>query len=186
MSDQLSADKSAVPEKKKFFDSVKSKVILGIIIITAVLISIKGIAIAQHIHKHGGDPVGMIIGRISEKLDLNQAQNQQLEKIRDDIRQKMDSKKQNRESDFETFANEFRNNSIDRNKLIEIAEKREKDREEMRNFMMDKLIEFHSMLTSEQRSKVIEVMKDMKDKFGPGKGPGDRPDRDTDDRFRRN
>lgn len=185
MIDQQKSEQTQIPQKKKFCRSVKSKAILSILIIVGLLILIKGIAFAQHMHKHGGDPVSMLIGRISEKLNLNESQKQQLDKIRDDIHQKMESKKQNRENDFDAFADEFKNSSINKNKLIEIADKRENEREEMRSFMLDKLIEFHSILTPEQRSKAIEEMKNMKDKFGPGKGKDDKQDRRPDDNFRK-
>ena len=186
MTDQINEKQTSLPQKKKCFASPRSKVILAVLIVVVLVITIKGIAVAQQMHRHGGDPIGMLIGRISEKLDLSEAQKQQLEKIRNDIHQKMENGKQDRESDFEAFANEFRNSSIDKNKLIEIAEKREKEREEMRSFMLDKLVEFHSLLTPEQRSKAMDEMKNMKDKFGPDKRPGDRQDRDSDDRFRKN
>lgn len=35
----------------------------------------------------------------------------------------------------------------------------------MKDFMMDKMIEFHDLLTPEQRIKAVDAMKEMKGKF---------------------
>lgn len=182
MSVQINQEQLSVPVKRKLFMSFKSKLFLSMLIAAALLIAVRGIATAQNMHGFGDDPLGMIMGRISESLDLNSSQKQHLEKIKDEIRVKMDSKKQDRENDFEEFAGEFKKGTLDKNKLNELAVKKEKDREEMRNFMLDKLVEFHAMLTPEQRNKVIEEMKNVKEKFRPGNEPGDRHDRGPGDR----
>lgn len=184
MSDQINQNETNTSKKKTFFGSTRSKVILSVIILIVTLMAIKGIAVAKHLHKFGDGPEGFIIGRISEVLDLNSTQKAQVEKIKDEIKKKMETKKADRDNMFEEFANEFKKESLDKNKLNEFAIRKDQEHKEMREFMTDKLIEFHSILTPEQRTKAIEEMKNMKEKFHKGKGPGHGHDNDRPDRFR--
>jgi Spy/CpxP family protein refolding chaperone len=91
----------------------------------------------------------------------------------------MESKKPVRENKMEEFADEFRKDNIDRNKLLELGQKKEQEMKEMKEFMLDKIIEFHSILTPEQRNKAVDEMKNMKEKFGK---MHDRQGRPGDDR----
>ncbi|MDQ3022313.1 MAG: Spy/CpxP family protein refolding chaperone [Bacteroidota bacterium] len=106
-----------------------------------------------------------MIGMIVEKLDLSDNQKAQVEKIRDEIKAKRDLRKGIRENLMEDFANEFKKDNMDKSKLRELDQKREQSMQEMKDFMMDKLIEFHNLLTPEQRTKAVETMKEMKNKF---------------------
>lgn len=165
MSDQNIKDELNKSVKKRFSFPVKSGLIISLLVIAAVLILIKGIAFAQHLHKSGEGPEGFIIERISEKLDLTASQKTEVDRIKSEIKQKMEANRPDREGMFSEFSEMFKSDKIDKSKIMEEMNRKEIQREEMKSFMIDKLIEFHSILTPEQRSKAVEFMKEMKEKF---------------------
>ena len=132
-------------------------------VLAFILTSVFGIVYAKKKFRDG--PEGFIMGMIAEKLDLTADQKAAVEKIKDQIKEKMDAKKGNREEMMDEFANEFKKDNMDRNKLKEMDQQREQNMQEMKNFMMDKMIEFHDILTPEQRIKAVDAMKEMKGKF---------------------
>lgn len=170
MSDQINQE-DQIPEikKTKFFKSTKVKIILSVVIVLFTVVTIKGIAFAKHFHKLHDGPDGFIIEHLVKNLNLTEVQKAQVERIRDQIKEKMEANKPDRKNDMDDFANEFRKDKMDKNTLKEIHQKNEKKHEEMKEFMLDKLIEFHDILTPDQRNKAIENMKDMKMKFHEGR-----------------
>lgn len=191
MSDQIKQE-SRIPEKKprKFFGKTPVKVIVAVILILFAVITLKEIAMAKHFHKfydgpHGfikDGPHGFIIEQIAGKLNLDENQKAQVDKIREQINEKMEANKPDRKNDLDEFENEFKKDNLDKNTLKQIMEKKDQKREEMKDFMLDKLIEFHKILTPEQRTKAVEIMKELKDKFHDKAGKdkfnkGPRPER---------
>jgi DNA integrity scanning protein DisA with diadenylate cyclase activity len=77
----------------------------------------------------------------------------------------MDSKKKDKPDEMSDFANAFKQDKLDKQTLESISKNQEADREEMKSFFMDELIKFHDVLTTEQRLKVVEKMKEFKDKM---------------------
>lgn len=171
MSDQINQENlnPEQPEKKvRRLRSKSKKVILSVLIIIFSVFAIKGILFARHIHKFADGPGDFIIERLSENLNLDAAQIAQLEKIKDEIKAKMEANKpgkDQRESMLNEFAEEFKKDNLDRNKLKELEDRKEMKMQEMKDFMMDKIIEFHNLLTPEQRIKAADNMKEMKMKF---------------------
>lgn len=149
--------------KRKSCRSRKIRFIIPVLVLAFILTSVFGIVYAKKKFRDGPD--GFLMGMIVEKLDLNSDQKAQVEKLRAEIREKMDAKKDNRESMIDEFANEFKKDNMDRNKLKELDQKREQNMQEMKDFMMDKMIQFHNILTPEQRIKAVDAMKEMKDRF---------------------
>lgn len=160
-------------QKKKCI-SGKMRFIVPAVVIAFILSSVFGIVYAKKKFMDGPD--GFLMGIIAEKLDLSSDQKAQLENLRNQIREKMESKKGNRESMMNEFADEFKKENMDKNRLKELDQKREQDMNEMKDYMMDKMIEFHNILTPEQRTKAVDLMKEMKDKFHDRMDrPKDRP-----------
>jgi len=165
MSDETNKDQQIPKKKNSFLSSTKSKVILSIVIVILAVLAIKGIAVARHFHKFADGPHGFIIEKISENLSLTTEQKAQVQRISDQIKERMGTKKSTHENMLEEFANEFKKDNIDRNKMKELSEKKDQEMQEMKIFIMDKIIEFHDLLTPEQRNKAVENMKEMKGKF---------------------
>ena len=162
----------------KLYKFFKLKFIIPVIIAAFLITATFGIVMAKK--KFADGPGGFMMGMLVEKLDLNESQKAQVEKIRDEIHSKMESNKDEHQSMMEDFASEFTKDNMDKNKLMELDQKRVQDMKENKDFMIDKMIEFHNILTPQQRQKAVDIMKDMKGKFGHGmhKGPNGRDDSD--------
>lgn len=161
-----SSHENKTPEtnsKKTYFKSSKIKIISSVVAVFILISAIGGVVWAKKKFRDG--PHGFLMGRIVEKLNLNDNQKAQVEKIKDQIKERMEAKKGNRENIMDEFANEFKKDNLDKSKLSELDQKRTQNEQEMKDFMMDKLIEFHNILTPEQRLKAAETMLEMKNKF---------------------
>lgn len=165
MSDNISQENKFTGKRKTFLKSGKFRIILAVIVLLVSVLTIKSIAFAKHIHKFKDNPHGFLIEKLSENLNLTAEQKAQVEKIGMQIKEKMESKKQQREDMFSQFAEEFKKENPDKNKMMEEMKKKELESQEMKEFMMDKIIEFHSILTPDQRIKAVENMKNMKHRF---------------------
>jgi Spy/CpxP family protein refolding chaperone len=106
-----------------------------------------------------------MIEKVIKDLDLNDGQKKEMDIIHEEIKAKMESNKQNRDNDFNEFANLFKQDKLDKAQLTALADKHEGNREEMKSFFMDELIKVHDVLTADQRSKAVDKMKEMKEKF---------------------
>jgi Spy/CpxP family protein refolding chaperone len=111
-----------------------------------------------------------IANRISKKLDLTESQKAELNQIKDEIVGKIKSKEnvEKRKELRTAFFEMFKGDSMTKENLKDLYQKKEGEDKEMREFLMDKLVQFHKMLTPEQRTKVEEWMEKFARKFEEG------------------
>lgn len=148
--------------KKRFS---KRRIILSILIVVVIIAGAAGISFAQKMKQmRDNGPLFFMMERISKELNLDDKQKADLNKIHDEIKAKMESKKQDREKDMTDFENLFKQNTISKDDLKTLVTKHDQDREEMRDFYMDEFVKFHDLLTPEQRQKAIDKMHEMKEK----------------------
>jgi Spy/CpxP family protein refolding chaperone len=153
-------------DKKAIKSKFRNKIFLSSLIIILIVIGIVGIGFTQKVkdfRKNG--PWPFIIDKIVAELNLTDEQKANVNKIKDEIKTKMDSKKKDKPDEMSDFANAFKQDKLDKQTLESISKNQEADREEMKSFFMDELIKFHDVLTTEQRLKVVEKMKEFKDKM---------------------
>lgn len=162
MNDSEMATQEGTPQNKPEKKNHK-KFIISLIAVVIIFTSVFGIVYAKKKFKDG--PHGFIIEMLTEDLNLSENQKAQVERLKGEVKEKMESNKPHMESGLEELAVEFKKDQLDKNKLKELSNKREQNKEDMKEFMMEKLSEFHSILTPDQRSKVVDNMKNMKDKF---------------------
>lgn len=149
------------PERKK----ILKKVLLFSVLFVLIASLGGGLVVAQKVKQfRDRGPLFFMMEKITKELDLNENQKAEVDKIREEIKAKMESKKKEREGDFNEFENAFKQDKLDKQVLKDLAAKREANREEMKEFFMDELIKFHSILTPEQRLKAVEKMKEMREK----------------------
>jgi Spy/CpxP family protein refolding chaperone len=108
-----------------------------------------------------------IANRISKKLDLTESQKAELNQIKDDIIGKIKSKENvaQRKELRAAFLEMFKGDSLTKEKLMDLYQKKEAEQKGMREFLMDKLVQFHNMLTPEQRTKFVEWIEEYAKKF---------------------
>jgi len=119
-------------------------------------------------HFHGrfcGPPekrAEMIVEKISDKLDLTDEQVSKLNKIKDDILVKGKVFKKMRTDMHAEAIVQIKSDKVDQIKLNQMLAQREVKMRELRPFIVKKFAEFHSMLTPEQRNKLVEKLEYFK------------------------
>lgn len=143
--------------------------IIGSVVTLLLIVGIAGIGFAQKFrHLQDDGPLGIMLGKISNEIDLNEQQKAEVQKIKDEIKTKMETKKQTHMNRFSEFEDLFKSNNFDKKALQDLYQKHEADRQEMREFMMDEMVKFHDILTPDQRAKAVDKMKEMREKFRKG------------------
>lgn len=167
--EELNQNKPAarVPENKsKTKRKVSSKKLLlwGFIVFFMVA-GTAGIGFTQKVKQfRDKGPMFFMMKKITDDLNLTDQQKTEVDKIREEIKAKREEMKKNRVSHKKDFENAFKQDRLDKETLKSIMQKRDAEKEEMRDFMLDKLIKFHAILTPEQRTKAVEKMHEMKEK----------------------
>lgn len=144
----------------------KRKVIIGAVLVLFIITGVAGLGFARGFYdKHRGDgPWGFMIEKIAGELDLNDQQKAEVEKIKDEIKAKMEANKQDRENGMTEMEQMFRSDTFDKQKALDLMKQHESKREEMKNFMLDEVAKFHSILTPDQRNKAVDKMKEFRQK----------------------
>ncbi|OHD69286.1 MAG: hypothetical protein A2W19_15930 [Spirochaetes bacterium RBG_16_49_21] len=99
-----------------------------------------------------------IVKKLTRTLDLTEEQVEKLNKIKDEIL----AATKNIRNERKAFRNEalvlVKSEKLDRNAFNNLISRREQAWNELKPLIIDKLIEFHSMLTPEQKNKLAEKM----------------------------
>lgn len=170
MDTSLNEQKEPNKPASKLSGLLKLKFIIPAIIAALLLTTTFSIVMAKK--KFADGPGGFMMGMLINKLDLTESQKAQVEKIRDEIHARMETKMNDHQSMRDDMASEFAKDNMDKNKLMELDKKRQQDMDDNREFMMDKMIEFHNILTPDQRQKAADFMKESKENFRRGMGNG--------------
>ena len=109
---------------------------------------------------------GRVVKMISKKLDLTDGQKEKLESIKDEILEMHASRAEIRSHRRAEVTALIRSESLDSGLLLEKIEAYQEDRDQVRRFMVEKMIDFHAMLTPGQRNRLAEHMDAFHDKAG--------------------
>ena len=142
--------------------------LISITVLVAGTFALNGCAHRGFHRFGGGSPekrAEYIVDKISDELDLTDPQKAKLNNIKDEVIAKHKSRKDKYEGAFSTLQSEIKKDKMDEKLLLSKIDEFSKDREEMHAFMVSKLVEFHSMLTDEQKQTLIDKMNEMKEKF---------------------
>ena len=117
------------------------------------------LAIVNCRHHSLADRADWIAKRVASELDLNDKQKAELQRIKKEI---LDKRK---ELDVKMFPDEIvdqiRQAQIDEAKVNKAFETSGTKRDQMRVFMTKKFIEFHAVLTPEQRNKLADKVTEL-------------------------
>ncbi|MCD6311659.1 MAG: Spy/CpxP family protein refolding chaperone [Elusimicrobia bacterium] len=146
----------------------------GLIIVGAVLLLAVGLFISKKLH-HGkfrrhGPPheriANFLIKRISSELELTERQQDTVNRIKEEILSKRKERTGSREDIKNAVIKQIKSSSFDKEEVMTLIEEEKFYKEKMGHFMIDKLAEFHAILTPEQKEKLAEKI----EHFGRGKG----------------
>jgi len=97
-----------------------------------------------------------VVKRISSSLDLSKEQVEKLNKIKDELLSRIKSRPNDREAVHKEFIGMVKSDKLDKNMVENFINKREERMKELKPLLIDKIVEFHYILTPEQRNRVVE------------------------------
>jgi protein CpxP len=104
-----------------------------------------------------------ITERIKSKLELNEAQREQLDGIKQEVVAKIAEMKKDRKSTREELLMQLQNDTIDQGQIKKLLDRKRARMDELSNMMIDRLAKFHSTLSKEQKEKLVKYLKDKHD-----------------------
>jgi periplasmic protein CpxP/Spy len=104
--------------------------------------------------------VDRVTEKLKSKLDLNAAQQEQLDGIKEDLTKKMAEMKKNSASKKEEFLSLLQSDTIDQARLKTMVNERKARMDEFASLMIDKLVKFHSTLSPEQKERLVKYLRD--------------------------
>lgn len=109
-------------------------------------------------HKSPEERAEWMTKRVTKELDLNDPQKQTLAKIKDELLAKYKADKPARDALFQEMTALVQAESIDKAKLQDLKKRHVAQREAIENLFLDKVVEFHKVLTPEQRTKAAKSL----------------------------
>lgn len=108
-----------------------------------------------------------VAGKLTSKLDLDDAQKAKLESIKKDLVAKHKELKPKRDAWMTEVISQIRKDTVDVKSLDKLSTEQDARHIEMRKFFQTKMIEFHAVLKPEQREKLAELVEKFSKKFNP-------------------
>jgi protein CpxP len=129
--------------------------------VIAACIVIGGCARRHFLSKSPEKRAEFIVKRLTRTLDLTKEQVERLNTIKDEILARSRNFKSDRKALFNQAIALVKSDKLDKNALNNWISRREQIRNELKPFIVDKIIEFHDMLTPEQKNKLAEKMEKL-------------------------
>jgi len=116
--------------------------------------------------KSPAEKITFIADRIANKLDFTKNQKIQLDVIKKEILSKTDFFQSGREDMLNSFIKIIKSDKISPDELNSLINKREAMMKKNRPFFVKEFIAFHSILTAEQKKKVVEKIEKFHNHMG--------------------
>ena len=122
-----------------------------------------GVAAFSGCRRHGGHHrAEFAIDYVTEVLDLNEVQQEQLDQIKDELVEKGRQMHANREAMHGEIILQLRSEEIDQERLKKLVDDKRAQMDELIDLMIARLAEFHKTLTPEQREKLVAKIENFK------------------------
>jgi len=129
------------------------KILIGVLAVIVIGAVVKGIVGYKIRTAPPEKKAAWIVGKLESKLDLSKVQLVKVNEIKDEILAKRIEVKELRKGFHETMLAQVKADTFDKNKVNNLFTSKEAKIKELRTFMVDKLAEFHAILTPAQRLK---------------------------------
>jgi len=100
------------------------------------------------------------LDHVAKKLDLNESQQKQYEAIRENVKKKMDTGREERKKDMAYLKAEFSKQEVDIDALATEMKGRMKKRPDMMSDGIDTFSQFYKILNNEQKTKLRKMIVD--------------------------
>jgi Spy/CpxP family protein refolding chaperone len=114
-------------------------------------------------HRLHGERAEWMTEKIASKLELNEAQKQQLNSFKDELMDKKRELRASRSAVVRELIAQLQSEKIDQEHLKGVIEKEETKLDAMVSTFVTRLAEFHSSLTPEQRTQLVEMVQKWED-----------------------
>jgi len=126
-----------------------------------------------HVMFHGNPKLREKMGKamidhLSEELDLTRDQKTKVEQIHTEIKAKHDEMCERKQSVMSEFLNEMKKDSLYQQKLAAMMDEKYQHFESLKPFILEKITEFHAILTSEQRAKLATKLEEFHNHHSDG------------------
>ncbi len=105
-----------------------------------------------------------IVDKLGSRLDLSEDQKIKVNKIKDDILIHREKYKGDRKEVISELIAQIESDKVDQDKLNKLLDDKLNKIKESKSFVVTKLAEFHAILTPDQRIKLVEKLKRIKDR----------------------
>ncbi len=123
---------------------------------TLVAFLVFGVVFFSGCRRSGGlNRAEFAIDYVTEVLDLNEAQQEQLNRIKDELVEKGRQMHADREAMHDEITVQLQSEEIDQERLKKLIADKRAQMNEMIDLMIVHLVEFHKTLTPEQRTKLV-------------------------------
>jgi len=129
--------------------------------VIAAGIAIGGCAKKRFLYKSPEKRAEFIVKKLTRTLDLTRDQVEKLNKIKNEILARTKNFRNDREDLYNQAIALIKSDKLDANALKNWISRHEQIRNELKPFIIDKIIEFHDMLTPEQKNKLAEKMEKL-------------------------
>lgn len=116
-------------------------------------------------HKSPEERAEWLVKRINKELDLNDSQKQTLQRIKEELIAKHNAEKPQIQQQFSELNQLIRAETLDQAKLKELRKRHQAHREAMEALFVEKVVEFHKVLSAEQRNKAADLMQKHMKRF---------------------
>src|SRR5208337_410898 len=99
-----------------------------------------------------------IVNKLTRKLDLTKDQQEKVNKIKDEILARTKNIRNDRAALREELTSLIKSEKLTKDMVDKFIDKRKSKMDEIRPFFVEKFIEFHNILTPEQRAKLADKL----------------------------
>jgi periplasmic protein CpxP/Spy len=135
------------------------------LVILAAIASIAVISCRGWKHKSPEERAEWVTKKITKELELNEAQKQTLHTIKSDLLAKLEAQKSERDAQLQQFTALLRQDTIDKTKLNDLKKRHQQMRDKAEDIFLEKIAEFHKVLTPEQRNKSADLVQKYMSRF---------------------
>lgn len=110
---------------------------------------------AKNMHE---DLVEFQLFKITKELDLNESQQNFLKETINELKQKKETLHKDKDNHIKKLKKLINSDYITKDQLEPLIEEKQEKAELIKEFIIDKIIEFHSTLTDDQKMKAIKLI----------------------------
>lgn len=116
-------------------------------------------------HRSAEERAEWMTKRITKELDLNDSQKAKLQTIKDEILARHKASKEPRAALMQEAITLVRSDALDKAKVADLKKRHAQLHNARKDFFIEKVIEFHKVLTPEQRNKAADLMQKFSKHF---------------------